>query len=97
MNLRDVQEDLCIMQTNLERENEELKMENQLLVLENASLKKEKQRLIDENEILKLERSYVADLVFESQWLLVQLSQQQVNWRKNNQNHKMNGSKWCWC
>lgn len=62
MNMRDVQEDLCIMQTNLERENEQLKLENQRLVTENASLKKEKQRLASENEQLKVEKSCMVNL-----------------------------------
>lgn len=60
MNLRDVQEDLCIMQTNLERENEQLKMENKRLVTENASLKKEKQRLASENERQNIEKCVLA-------------------------------------
>lgn len=50
------------MQTNLERENEQLKMENQRLVTENASLKKEKQRLSSENAQLKIEKTCMANL-----------------------------------
>lgn len=59
MNLRDVQEDLCIMQTNLERENEQLKVENERLVAANALLEKEKQRLVAENQQLKIDKSCI--------------------------------------
>lgn len=54
-NLRDVQEDLCIMQTNLERENENLKLENERLKTENASLKKKNSRLVNEIDLLQNE------------------------------------------
>lgn len=61
MNLRDVQEDLCIMQTNLERENEQLKMENQQLVAANEKLDAEKQFLEWENGGLKAENQRMTE------------------------------------
>lgn len=55
MNLRDVQEDLCIMQTNLERENEQLKGDKERLVTENAKLLAENRKLASENVAFVME------------------------------------------